>query len=331
MEFLLLSFVAGILTVLAPCVLPLLPVIIGGSVADKSILRPIVITLSLAGSIVLFTLLLKVSSLFVDIPQAFWTYFSGGIILVFAFSLLFPVTWAKALHKCGLGKFEQNANKKLYTNSKKTSLFGMIATGAALGPVFASCSPTYFFVLGTVLPSSWFLGVLNLVVYALGLSLVMFVVAFAGQKALGRLNGLSNPHGWFKRTLGILFLVVGLGIITGYDKKLEIAILDAGFFDVSKVEQKLLDGAIDNLEQDKDPTEVNVVPTETVEIKKQTGNTEKQTFVFDRPKDAGELLGVTNWINSEPIESLESLKGKVVAVKFWTYSCINCIRTLDET
>jgi len=325
MDFLILSFVAGVLTVLAPCVLPLLPVIIGGSVAEKSIMRPIVITLSLAGSIVIFTLLLKVSSLLIDIPQVFWTYFSGGIILVFAFSLLFPIVWAKALHKCGLGKFEQQANKQLYTSSKKSSLFGMVVTGAALGPVFASCSPTYFFVLGTVLPASWFLGILNLMVYALGLALVMFVVAFAGQKMLGRLNNLSNPHGWFKRTLGILFLIVGLGIITGYDKKLEIAILDAGFFDVSKIEQKLLDDKLDGDQQDIQSNSLEKTEPNTQSKKETT------TFPFDFPRPAGELIGVENWINTEPIDSLDSLKGKVVAVKFWTYSCINCIRTLDET
>ena len=43
-----------------------------------------------------------------------------------------------------------------------------------------------------------------------------------------------------------------------------------------------------------------------------------------------ELSGLTNWINSEPIESIESLKGKVVLVDFWTYSCINCIRTFPH-
>ena len=241
MELIVLSFIAGILTVLAPCVLPLLPVIIGGSVTDRNPWRPVIITLSLAGSIVLFTLLLKATSLLIDIPQYFWTYFSGGIILVFAFSLLFPTTWAKMLHRVGVGRIEQSANQSLYNNSKKTGLVGMVATGAALGPVFASCSPTYFFVLGTVLPASWWLGILNLVVYSLGLATVMFVVSYAGQRMLSGLNSLSDPHGWFKKTLGILFLIVGLGIVTGYDKKLEIAILDAGFFDISVVEQKLLD------------------------------------------------------------------------------------------
>jgi len=252
MEFLLLSFIAGVLTVLAPCILPLLPVIIGGSVQDNRVIRPVVITVSLAASIVLFTLVLKASTVFIDIPQAFWTYFSGGIILLFAISLLFPITWAKMMQRVTPKKFslKHASEKALFTQSKKEGLLPMVLMGAALGPVFASCSPTYFLILGTVLPQSFFVGLLNLVVYALGLSLIMFVVAFAGQKALGKLNIASDPKGWFKRGLGILFLLVSIGILTGIDKKIEVAILDSGF-NISNFEQKLLDQKVQEVEESK--------------------------------------------------------------------------------
>lgn len=246
MEFLLLSFIAGVLTVLAPCILPLLPVIIGGSVQDNRVIRPVIITLSLAVSIVLFTLILKASTVFIDIPQAFWTYFSGAIILLFALSLLFPVTWAKAMQKVTPKKFslKHASEKALFNQSKKEGYLPMILMGAALGPVFASCSPTYFLILGTVLPASFLIGLLNLVVYALGLSLVMFIVAFAGQKALGKLNIASDPKGKFKKGLGILFLLVAVAILTGFDKTIETKILDAGF-NISNFEQKLLDDTLE--------------------------------------------------------------------------------------
>lgn len=249
MEYLALSFIAGVLTVLAPCILPLLPVIIGGSVQDNRVIRPVIITVSLAVSIVLFTLVLKASTVFIDIPQAFWTYFSGGIILLFAVSLLFPVTWTKIMQKVTPKKFslKHASEKALFTQSKKEGYLPMILMGAALGPVFASCSPTYFLILGTVLPASFFVGLLNLIVYALGLSLVMFVVAFAGQKALGKLNIASDPKGWFKKSLGILFLIVAIGILTGYDKKFEAKILDTGF-NISNFEQGLLDKKIEEVE-----------------------------------------------------------------------------------
>lgn len=251
MELLVLSFVAGILTVLAPCILPLLPVIIGGSLADKSIVRPTVITASLAVSVVVFTLLLKATTAFIEIPQIFWTYFSGGIILLFALSLLFPFTWAKLTHGLIPSKFslKEKGEKLLYTEGKKEGTVPMIIMGAALGPVFASCSPTYFLILGTVLPASFGLGLLYLVVYALGLSLVMFLIAFAGQKMFGKISNISDPRGPVKKVLGIIFLIVGLSIVTGFDKKVEAALLDTGF-NISIFEQELLDKAVSGEERD---------------------------------------------------------------------------------
>lgn len=71
----------------------------------------------------------------------------------------------------------------------------------------------------------------------------MFLVAFAGQKVLDRLNISANPDGLFKKVLGVLFLVVGVGIITGYDKVLETYILETGYFDITSVEQNILNNS----------------------------------------------------------------------------------------
>ena len=195
MEFLPISFIAGILTVLAPCVLPLLPVIIGGSIDSKDYKRPIIITVSLALSIVVFTLLLKASTAFIDIPQDFWKWFSGGIILIFAFTLLFPGLWAQFSNRFLKTGIEHKSQSLMYKMFKKKGTGAAIVLGAAMGPVFASCSPTYFIILGTVLPASYLIGVLNLLAYGLGLALVMFLIAFAGKKVMSFLNIASNPKG----------------------------------------------------------------------------------------------------------------------------------------
>jgi len=81
MTLLLASFLAGILTILAPCVLPVLPVVLAGSLGEKQKWYPYLVILSLAVSIVLFTVILKVSTIFIDIPQSFWKYLSGGILI----------------------------------------------------------------------------------------------------------------------------------------------------------------------------------------------------------------------------------------------------------
>lgn len=242
MELIPISFLAGVLTILAPCILPLLPVIIGGSLDNnhKSIKRPLIITASLAVSIVIFTLLIKASTAFVTIPQSFWTYFSGSIILIFAITLLFPDTWAKITHLISAGKVEQNSQKLMYKMFKKEGIGASIILGAAMGPVFASCSPTYFLILGTVLPASFGIGLINLLAYAIGLSSVMLLIAFLGKRVMKLMNIAANPKGWFKRTLGILFLVVGLAIIFGLDKQLETYILDQGYFGITALEERLI-------------------------------------------------------------------------------------------
>src|ERR1700690_3519950 len=89
----LISFVAGILTVLAPCVLPLLPVIVGGSLTTGSLRRAYTICLSLGGSVIVFTLLLKASTAFINVPQSFWEWFSGGVLILFGIVMLFPALW----------------------------------------------------------------------------------------------------------------------------------------------------------------------------------------------------------------------------------------------
>jgi len=226
MEIFIAAFLAGALTILAPCVLPLLPVIIGGSLAEKSFRRPIVITASLAASLVIFTLLLKASTAFIAVPPSVWKMISGGIILFFGFITLFPTIWEKITMKIGFGNKSQTALQKA---SKKSGIIGEIALGAALGPVFASCSPTYFLILAAVLPVSFAAGVLDLIAYAAGLSVVMLAIAFLGQKFLAGAKWAADPHGLFKKILGVLFLIVGVAILTGLDKKLEKFLLDRGY------------------------------------------------------------------------------------------------------
>ena len=116
--------------------------------------------------------------------------------------------------------------------------------GAALGPVFTSCSPTLGIVLATVLPASAATGLLYLLFYVIGLSATLLAIAYAGQKAINKLQWASDPNGWFRRLLGVVFILVGIAIIAGWDKQLETYLIDHGLFiDSSKFEFNLIDGA----------------------------------------------------------------------------------------
>jgi cytochrome c biogenesis protein CcdA/thiol-disulfide isomerase/thioredoxin len=318
----LISYIAGVLTVLAPCVLPLLPIIIGSSVGSKASWKPFVITASLAFSLTIFTLLLKASTLLIDIPNEFWKYVSGGIIIFFGLITLFPNLWSNFATKLGLAS---KSDALLEKSTEKGGLLGSILIGMSLGPVFASCSPTYSLILATVLPVNFGEGVFYILTYALGLSSVLLLISFLGRSLINRLKIVANPNSWFKKILGILFILVGLAIITGFDKKIETTILDSGYFDITKVEQSILEKNM--------PKEMPPLNSLTSPILGKT-NFEKinQTKSIPElnvanPTEAAEIIGITNWINSNG-ETIANLKGKVVLVDFWTYSCINCQRTL---
>lgn len=105
----LISFFSGVLTVLAPCVLPLLPVILGGSLAGQSNRRPYIIITSLILSLLIFTLLLKASTVLIDVDPSFWEYFSGGLLVLFSITLIFPRAWTWLMEITGIEKLSQNS------------------------------------------------------------------------------------------------------------------------------------------------------------------------------------------------------------------------------
>jgi len=238
MVLLIISFIAGVLTVLAPCILPLLPVVVGASASGRSKTTPYVVVGSLAISIILFTYLLKASTAFIMIPPEVWTYLSGGILIIFGLFLLFPSLWEKMP---GISKLSSKSNLLVGEGYQKKSFWGDVLIGAGLGPVFSSCSPTYFIILASVLPASFLLGTAYLFAYTIGLSLVLLLIALLGERFANKLSRFSDSRGWLKRGIAILFIVLGIAIATGYEKKLEVKILDSGYFDVTKIEQFLLE------------------------------------------------------------------------------------------
>lgn len=241
MTLLFLSFFAGLLTVLAPCILPLLPIIIGSGAGARSRWTPYIVIGSLSASILLFTYLLKASTIFIAIPQSFWAYFSGSILFLIGIIFAFPKVWEMVP---GVQRVSVGGNKLIGEGHQKKSVWGDVVIGAALGPVFSSCSPTYFLILATVLPESFLVGTVYLIAYIGGLASILLGIALLGQRFVAHLTWAANPHGWFKRGIGILFLLVGIAIMTGLDKDFEALILDSGFNTV-QFENNLLEGALE--------------------------------------------------------------------------------------
>lgn len=242
MALLFASFLAGVLTVAAPCILPLLPVVIGGAALQEDKARSkwfhaVVITASLAVSVIVFTLLLKATTALLGVPQEVWSVLSGLIVILLGLYFLFPNLWDSFSAKLGLGTKTNSLMGKSFAQKGVTR---DILIGASLGPVFSSCSPTYALIIALVLPQSFAQGFVYLLAYALGLASVLLLLALLGSRLVHALGWLSNPHGLFKKIIGILFIVVGLTVLFGYDKTVQTYVLEQGWYDpIIQLEQKI--------------------------------------------------------------------------------------------
>lgn len=216
------AVLAGALTTLAPCVLPLLPVVVGGSVAGRSssgaTRRALVITASLGVSIMVFTLLLKASTALIGVPPDVWQWVSGTLLIGLGLVSLFPDLWERLAAALQL---QSRSAARLAAARSHDGVTGQVLTGAALGPVFTSCSPLYGYVIVTVLPADIGRGLALLLAYVVGLCGTLLVIALLGQRAVAGARWAADPHGWFRRGLGAVFVVIGVLVLTGLMRDIE--------------------------------------------------------------------------------------------------------------
>lgn len=240
MIFLLISILAGILTVLAPCILPLLPIVVGSSADGEHRLskRSIVIITSLSLSVIVFTLLLKASTLLIAVPQSFWNTLSGSILILVGLAIVLPSLWSRITF---LQKITNMANSLMSIGRQKNSQIGDMLTGAALGPVFTTCSPTYLYIIATILPIGLLEGTIYLIGFTAGLALSLLLIAIYGGVLVKKFTSHMTATTNVKRGFGILIILVGIAIMTGYDKKIETAILDAGYGATISLEESLIE------------------------------------------------------------------------------------------
>ncbi|WP_088288612.1 cytochrome c biogenesis CcdA family protein [Kineosporia sp. A_224] len=232
------AVVAGMLTTLAPCVLPLLPVIIGRTAVpqvspvqavpaalgagrppdadrpDRGLPRALAVTAGLGASVIAFTLLLKGTTTFIGVPREVWQVLSGGLLVAIGATQTWPGLWEHLSGRLGL---DERSTGALVAAQRQRGLLGDVLTGAALGPVFSSCSPLYAYVVVTVLPASFGKGLVLLLAYTAGLCAVLLAIGVFGRRAVLRLRWAADPHGRLRRVFGLVLVGVGLLVLTGAD------------------------------------------------------------------------------------------------------------------
>ncbi len=227
MILLITSFLAGALSVLAPCIITFIPIILART-GDQRRHSPVVVIASLAVSIIIFSILLKSTTLLLGVPEMVWHIISGSIVTLFGLSLIFPSLWEKLAVRLG---FALAAQKAFAGASGKKGRLGDILIGASLGPVFSACSPTYALIVATILPAEPLTGFIYLLAYAAGLSLLLGLIAVFGRSLTSKLQWTMRPGSVFQRVLGMILLVLGLMIVFGIDKMLLAHVISQGWFD----------------------------------------------------------------------------------------------------
>jgi cytochrome c biogenesis protein CcdA len=172
---------------------------------------------------VVFTLLLKASTALIGVPPEVWQWVSGGLLIGLGLVSLFPGIWEQVAMRLRL---QERTTARLSAARQREGTVGAVLTGAALGPVFTSCSPLYGYVIVTVLPAELGRGLVLLAAYAAGLSMTLLAIALLGQRAVRGARWAADPHGWFRRGIGVVFVVIGVLVVTGWMKDLETWLIE---------------------------------------------------------------------------------------------------------
>jgi len=311
------AFISGLFTILAPCIWPLLPIVLADVTQSKSKRRPLGITVGVALSFAFFTLAVSFLESSLGLNSNLLRKFAVVVLLVIGVLMVVPALSRRMEASIsnlsgrfgGVGK------------NQRSDFSGGFITGLALGVVWTPCS-------GPILASVATLAATNKVslqvvfvtlFYVAGVAIPLFGFAVGGQKLLAKSRRLSKHTGRIQIASGVIMIITALAIYTNYDKTLEAKLLNA-IPSYSNALTKIESGTGVTKELAK-LKGTKVIPS-TV-----SGD---QTGLFNANYPAAELVGISKWLNTSAPKTLAALKGKVVLVDFWTYSCINCLRTLPH-
>jgi cytochrome c biogenesis protein CcdA/thiol-disulfide isomerase/thioredoxin len=298
----LLAFVAGVLTILSPCILPVLPFVFAR--ADQPFRRsglPLLVGMALTFSVV------AIAAAFgghwvVRLNQG-GRYAAMLIFLVLGVSLLFP-SIAESLTRPLV-----RAGSKLQGGPSAESGIGKsFVLGISTGLLWAPCAGP---ILGLILTGAAIQGPgarssFLLLSFALGAATSLGIALFAGNKVFSALKRSLSLEVWIRRGLGVAVIMGVVAIGLGWDTNL---LTKFSFVNSAKAEEHLIDAL-----HPKRPAVLAASAADTLPVLQDEG-------------PMPDLSGAVAWLNSPSLSS-KSLRGKVVLIDFWTYSCINCLRTL---
>ncbi|KGJ03785.1 Cytochrome C biogenesis protein transmembrane region [Paracoccus halophilus] len=206
------AFLAGVLTIAAPCILPMLPILLGASIGQRSPLRPVLIVLGFVLSFSLVSLVFSAVTSLVGLSAFDLRLIAAAAIALMGAALLWPAPFSAVM--TGLTRLlpEQNA-------AGGQGGLGALALGASLGLIWAPCAgPVLASILIFVATSpDWGSKLLLLLAYSIGAGVPMLIIAYGGQFVSGRVRSLARHTAMLQRVCGVLVLCTAALIASGYD------------------------------------------------------------------------------------------------------------------
>ncbi|WP_367256687.1 cytochrome c biogenesis protein DipZ [Pseudomonas sp. stari2] len=297
----LIAFLGGLLTVLSPCILPVVPFLFAGADRTRSS-----ILLTLGGMALTFAL---ISSLAVVSSEWVIQANNTGRHIALIVMVLFALSLISARIGDWLARpFVLLGNRLDPDIRKKAGPMGSVMIGVATGLLWAPCAGP---ILGVILTGAMLQGAsaqtsLLLLAYGAGSALSLGTLIFAGRGLVNRLKPSIPFTGWFRRGAGVAVLAAAVVISTGADRTLLAGTSSEG---VASVEKNVLENA------------PKVIDYFISKVRADSTSDEQSKGAMPS------LAGAVQWLNSPELKA-ESLRGKVVLVDFWTYDCINCQHTL---
>lgn len=280
-----LSFFEGLALIISPCILPILPIILAGSLSG-GIKRPLGIITGFIITFTLFTFFSRQIVLYSSIDLNLIRHISYAILLLLGVVLISSTLFEK--FNLWSQRLTNTGTSLVTANNPDSGFFGGMLFGGLISIIWTPCAGPILaaVIVQTILQQSTLFSFFALLSFSIGVAVPMFLIAIFGRDILARVS-IFKTHSAFFRKLAGLIIIACVGYIIN---------LEYGFIASA-------------------PKQLDVANSTTL------------IDGLNKPYPAPSLDGADTWINTSPL-NMQALKGKVVLIDFWTYSCINCIRTL---
>jgi cytochrome c biogenesis protein CcdA/thiol-disulfide isomerase/thioredoxin len=310
MFLLVLAYLGGVLTILSPCILPVLPFVFARS--DRPFLRsglPLLIGMALMFAVV--ASLAAVGSQWVAQANQIGRWIALVVMALFALALLWPALADRMLSPFQRLGARLSASADAASDAGRGGVGSSLLIGVATGLLWAPCAGP---ILGLILTGAALQGASVgtsglLLAYALGAATSLALAIWIGGRVFSALKQRLGASEWIRRGLGVAALLAVVAIALGWDTGVLTRLSTVS---TARLEQGLLDAV---------PGQQPAAGSAMMAANVPAGTPLPVEGTLPS------LAGATGWLNSPPL-SAESLRGKVVLVDFWTYSCINCLRAL---